>query len=216
MKHLLTLLALALLMITGCKKETDTDPAPPPPGPVTLTDIDGNIYPTVKIGNQIWMAENLRVTRTPSGAALTLYAPNNDEAQVAVYGRLYHFADALAAVPAGWHLPTKEEWETLITSQGGAATAGAKLKHTDFSTAAGDANAGNNLSGMGIRGAGYRIISPVGGTNFFAFRAYTGFWTTNDVGGVSKTVYTLGVARVNVAEETYSPLMGFSVRLVKN
>jgi uncharacterized protein (TIGR02145 family) len=103
----------------------------------TVTDIDGNIYKTVMIGNQEWMAENLRVTRyrngTPipglvdirewSGAQIGLssdYAFIPDDK----YGRLYNWwaveerKNHLLA-PKGWHIPSAEEWQTLINSVGG-------------------------------------------------------------------------------------------------
>jgi uncharacterized protein (TIGR02145 family) len=205
------LLLLLVMAFVGCKKETTT-PEPTPPVPITLTDIDGNVYPTVKIGTQVWMAENLRVTRTPAGALLNTFAPNSDNANITEYGRLYLWDDALAAVPAGWRLPSKADWDLLIAQLGGNASAGAKLKHTQFSTQPANGNGGTNESGFGVKGAGYRV--PPG--NIFAFRAYTGFWTSTDISATSKVVNTLGVDRINVAEEFYSPLLGFSVRYIKN
>jgi uncharacterized protein (TIGR02145 family) len=77
----------------------------------TFTDArDGKVYKWVKIGNQIWMAENLAYLPV-SGS----YAYNNNEANVPIYGRLYTRIAALTAAPVGWHLPSIAEWETLIS-----------------------------------------------------------------------------------------------------
>jgi uncharacterized protein (TIGR02145 family) len=54
-----------------------------------LTDIDGNTYAIVKIGEQLWMRENLRVTHTPDGMPITGYSYGNNENNVDIYGRLY-------------------------------------------------------------------------------------------------------------------------------
>jgi len=55
----------------------------------TVTDIDGNVYKIIKIGDQWWMAENLRVTHDSRGNVITSYVYNNNENMAAVYGRLY-------------------------------------------------------------------------------------------------------------------------------
>ena len=109
----------------------------PCPGAATVTDIDGNVYNTVHIGDQCWMRENLRVTRYEDGNIIPnygysydfpcRYAPNNDDSQVPVYGYLYNWPAAMGgavssdavpsgvqgACPNGWHLPSEEEWATL-------------------------------------------------------------------------------------------------------
>ena len=89
----------------------------------TVTDVDGNVYPTVKIGNQIWMAENLKVTHFRNGDPIPNHTddaewdtPNsawcaydNETSNVEIYGRLYNwFAvnDSRGLAPEGWHVPT--------------------------------------------------------------------------------------------------------------
>ena len=100
----------------------------------SVTDIDGNVYQTIKIGDQWWMMENLKVTHYRNGdpiphvtdqwAWVLLYEPptgafcdyDNNPANVATYGRLYNWyavADSRNIAPAGWHVPTDAEWKQL-------------------------------------------------------------------------------------------------------
>jgi uncharacterized protein (TIGR02145 family) len=93
-----------------------------------LTDIDGNTYKTVRIGKQIWMAKNLRVTRNPEGNPVESYCFGDGEHNCTRYGRLYPFMAAFKACLRGWHLPSRAERQTLIDLLGGEETAGEKLK----------------------------------------------------------------------------------------
>jgi uncharacterized protein (TIGR02145 family) len=124
----------------------------------TVKDIDGNVYKTVKIGTQVWMAENLKTTKYNDGtvipnmtdnttwAALTTGAYsdyNNTPANSATYGRLYNWytLDNNARTkmtsnggknvcPTGWHAPSDAEWTTLTAYLEGERVAGGKLKET--------------------------------------------------------------------------------------
>ncbi len=73
---------------------------------------DGQVYPTVQIGNQVWMTKNLAYKSQGS------FAYKNDEKNVAKYGRLYLFESLKNAVPKGWHVATDEEWQTLEKNLG--------------------------------------------------------------------------------------------------
>ena len=110
----------------------------------TVTDIDGNIYHTVTIGEQTWMSEDLKTTRYRNGDSIGTTRPatldirnesapkyqwayNGDEKNVAVYGRLYTWfavTDNRKICPTGWHIPTKNEFETLLSNIGGKGIAG--------------------------------------------------------------------------------------------
>lgn len=97
----------------------------------TITDFDGNIYNTVKIGNQVWMAENLKVTHYRNGERITSgHSPKewnslkigaycdyaDDVNNVDTYGRLYNWhavSDIRNLAPEGWHVPSDEEWLEL-------------------------------------------------------------------------------------------------------
>jgi uncharacterized protein (TIGR02145 family) len=112
-----------------------------------MIDIDGNIYPTVKIGDQEWMAENLKVTHYRNGdpipnvtvgadwAALTTGArcfyDNDSATNNPVYGSMYNWyavGDSRNLCSAGWHVPSDAEWITLTTYLGGESVAGTKTK----------------------------------------------------------------------------------------
>ena len=100
-----------------------------------VTDIDGNVYKTVKLGNQVWMAENLRTTRYADGRKIPLgttesfdvayrYYPDDNSANVADYGYLYNWPAVMngsasssanpsgvqGICPDGWHVPSNAEW----------------------------------------------------------------------------------------------------------
>ncbi len=88
--------------VTQSSSDTFTDPR------------DGKTYRTVKIGDQVWMAENLNYD---AGSGSGCY--NDDTSNCNIYGRLYTWEAAKLAIPKGWHLPSKEEYEMLLESLGG-------------------------------------------------------------------------------------------------
>jgi uncharacterized protein (TIGR02145 family) len=77
------------------------------------TDADGNRYRIVKLGSQVWLAENLRAEHSPTGDRLASFALDDDPGNIAIYGRLYPWTSAQRTCPAGWHLPSDQEWTAL-------------------------------------------------------------------------------------------------------
>ena len=107
-------------------------------GSYIVTDIDGNQYGTVQIGEQCWMAQNLRTTKFADGTSISLgsssssttayrYYPNNSSNNVSSYGYLYNWSAVMhgfgssdanpsnvqGICPNGWHIPSNAEWEQL-------------------------------------------------------------------------------------------------------
>jgi len=98
-----------------------------------VSDIDGNTYKTIRIGDQWWMAENLKVTQLNDGGEIEIieedtvwanledkyseiaycYYNNNENGEKDIYGALYTYAAAQKVCPTNWHLPSREEWEVL-------------------------------------------------------------------------------------------------------
>jgi uncharacterized protein (TIGR02145 family) len=128
--------------------KSDAAETPTAPASQTATDIDGNVYKTVTIGNQVWMAEDLRTTRYRNGDSIGTTTPARldiggesapkyqwayagDEGNVATYGRLYTWhvvTDPRGLAPSGWHVPTDAEWRALCDYLGGPDAVGGKLK----------------------------------------------------------------------------------------
>lgn len=110
-------------------------------------DRDRQVYKTVKIGTQTWMAENLNY-RTGNS-----YCHDDSATYCEKYGRYYTWASANTSCPNNWHLPTKEEFETLFSTVGGQSSAGIELK-----TINGWKFDGNGLDNYGFSGypAGWR------------------------------------------------------------
>ena len=112
---------------------------------------NGKSYKTVKIGKQTWMAQNLNYKMDDS------FCYDNRAVNCAKYGSLYEWADAMNACPAGWHLPTKAEWDTLISNAGGALLAGKMLKSKRGWKSLKGKNFGNGTDAFGFSAlpAGY-------------------------------------------------------------
>ena len=118
----------------------------------TISDIDGNVYHTVKIGDQIWMVENLKTTKYSDGTSIPRVTSRNTWANKTtgafcdynfgnyyawsidydlIYGHLYNWysvVDSRKLAPIGWHVPSDAEWTKLTEYLGGDSIAGAKLK----------------------------------------------------------------------------------------
>jgi uncharacterized protein (TIGR02145 family) len=208
----------------------------------TVIDIDGNVYKTVQIGDQLWMAENLKVTRFSNGDAipnvtsrfewdtLTTCAYSNydnDEGNAAIYGRLYNLCavtDNRNIAPEGWHISTDSEWKELEMylgmSQSEADRAGdrgtnegGKLKETGTTHWLHINRGATNEGGFTALPAGERSHGY-----FQGLELYTGFWCLG-VENVNQTV-----ARFIEYDKYYisrsRPVTlnryGFSVRCIKD
>jgi uncharacterized protein (TIGR02145 family) len=131
---------------------------------------DGQKYRAVKIGNQIWMAENLNYNTNDSKCY------DNLESNCKKYGRLYNWNTAKKSCPSGWHLPSKAEWDALSGSMGGKETEGKHLKaKSDWDNRGG----GKDTYGFSAMPGGY------GGSNggFGSAGEHGSWWISTEYNG---------------------------------
>jgi len=130
-------------------------------------DASGQTYKTVKIGTQTWMAENLNVETEGS------WCYEDKELNCQKYGRLYNWDAAKSACPAGWHLPSKGEFEALFVAVGGKDVAGMKLKSTSDWNENGN---GDDIFGFSALPAGSRFSYG----HYFAEGNSANFWISSE------------------------------------
>ncbi len=213
----------------------------PCPGMPTMTDIDGNRYNTVLIGDQCWMRENLKVTHYPNGDAIpyitsedawnALVGNNTDDAYSyydnnpnGEYGGLYNYAAAIGdnwerdnaegqgICPDGWHLPTDEEWVVLTNSLGGGVVAGGKMKEVGTAHWNAPNRGATNESGFTALPGGNR-------TDYGTFSSVGlfGYWWSATEFGSSYGLYRyLHFDLPDMSRDNCGKSNGFSVRCVHN
>jgi uncharacterized protein (TIGR02145 family) len=236
-------MALFLIFTSSCKKDNDNSTLYDPTNSEetngkttavfntgvtygTLTDQDGNVYKTVTIGTQIWMAENLRTTKYNDGTAIpnVIYKDewsnlrtgayvnyeNSISAEfIATCGRLYNWyaVNTGKLAPKGWHVPTDAEWTTLINFLGGKYAAG-KLKETGtthwktFNTGA------TNETGFTALPGGYYGFYDI---------LHSGYWwSATEQNATSAWSYYMYNNTTILETYNYSKGAGFSVRCVRD
>ena len=197
----------------------------------TVTDIDGNLYYTVKIGDQWWMLENLKVTQYRNGDPIPNVTDNgqwgslstgaycnynNDESKVAIYGRLYNwFAvnDSRNIAPEGWHVPSDAEWQTLIDYLGGNSHSGGKMKDTGLDYWLSPNEGATNEGNFTALPSGYRYPD---GSQYYGLKYQAHFWSTTE--SITGNAWTRYLLYNNIASYRYTSWKenGFSVRCVKD
>jgi len=145
----------------------------------TVTDVDGNTYPTIKIGDQTWMKENLRVTKAPDGTPLQRYCYNDNASNCDKYGGLYTWDSAMSGsapqgiCPDGWQVPNTADWQKLVKNFSGG-TAGRELKiggSASFDALfGGSRNAGGVYSSEGQMASFWSSVSDAGDAKFAGYR----------------------------------------------
>ncbi|OFX36233.1 MAG: hypothetical protein A2X08_11435 [Bacteroidetes bacterium GWA2_32_17] len=178
------IIILGTILTTNCKKDKNKND--------TVTDIDGNVYHIVTIGNQEWLVENLKTTKYRNGdpiqnvtvdtswsnlsaGAYSNY--NNNSSYADTYGHLYNWYavnDSRKIAPDGWHVATDSEWNTLYTYLGGGNAARDKLKESGTAHWP-SGNTGNNNSGFTALPGGDRDMD---GT-FKGVGLYSVFWSSS-------------------------------------
>lgn len=185
----------------------------------TVNDVEGNTYRTIGIGGQIWMGENLKTTKYRNGDIIgttpqaTLDISNEiepkyqwaflgDETNVNNYGRLYTFytaTDNRGVCPIGWHVPSVEEWITLINFAGGYLDAGGKLKGFGTTYWNSPNTGASDYYGFNALPGGYRAPT------YFAALKSTAFFLTSTLNSYQ------GNYRIQLSSSSQSILTGYSV-----
>ena len=227
-----------LFCFMSCKKEDSvTEPTPTPViATDTVSDTEGNIYKTVQIGNQWWMAENLKSAKYRNGDPIPHVSDNtawavlstpaycwyqNDKAGYGtVYGALYNWYTVDAAsngnrniCPAGWHIPSEAEWTTLTTCLGGLSVAGGKMKEAGTSHWSAPNTGATNTSGFTALPGGYRGYTT---GEFGNIGSFAHWWSSTQEDAAlawGEGLFTLD----NPADHSTSVKKnGFSIRCVKD
>jgi uncharacterized protein (TIGR02145 family) len=198
------------------------------------TDADNYNYPVVEIGTQVWMSENLKTSKYRNGNLIATTNPSTldvsgesspkyqwanagNESNVALYGRLYTWyavTDVRNVCPAGWHVPSAEEFTALTNYLGSAA--GSKLKEAG-TVHWRSPNTGTNESGFTALPAGRR---DTGGGFLDLLHGLANWWSTDEYGPLYPD-YGSACLRVDydlsyVLREGYHKTLGCSVRCVKD
>jgi uncharacterized protein (TIGR02145 family) len=228
------------LIFSGCSGDTLLDSVS---NGETVTDIDGNVYQTIKIGNQWWMMENLKVTHYRNGDPIPNVTDQstwtslstgayceykNDADNVTTYGRLYNWYavnNSQIVAPEGWHVPTDDEWKQLEIflgmTQAEADRAGwrgtdeaGKLKEADTTHWRLPNVSATNESGFTALPGGFRDPS----TGHFAdLQHSTHFWSSTEHDNSFAWTRSLYSDHADIGRyHLHSKQYGFSIRCVKD
>lgn len=208
------------------------------PGMPTVTDVDGNVYHTILVGNQCWMRENLRTTHYADYTAISqdvamtdyiasYYQPDVEESEISLYGLQYNwFAvdnDAQNLCPEGWHVPTQAEWMQLhhyVASKdeyrcGSGANSISKSLAVDYEwhpssspCDAGDTTTVHNVTGFSAFPAGCYPNNNVGITAYF--------WTSTESDVERAVARYINYSTPNFSESNLRKTYGASIRCLKD
>lgn len=187
---------------------------------------DNQRYKIIKIGNQVWMAENLRVAKFNDGGAIALVTDNqewsnlkmsgycwynNEEAKDKVRnGALYNWYSVNTGklCPSGWQVPTDAEWTTLINYLGGMTGFGGKLKESGTINWLSPNTGASNESGFTALPGGYRFKDG----SFLEISSYGLWWSATGVGATSAWDRYLYFNSANISRSSLNKKLGLSVR----
>ena len=194
-----------------------------------ITDVrDGKLYNTVLIGSQCWMAQNINIGTLIShthnqkdNGIFEKYCYDGDESNCDTHGGLYQWWEAMqyseewgaqGICPAGWHLPTLVEFDTLAEYLGGISIAGGKMKETGLAHWKSPNTGATNSSGFTALPGG----KMYDGYSDFTKVAY--FWTSEKLEiEVDVSIFSVSYDSEHAKDDVIAPPdKGYSVRCVKN
>ncbi|MFT5053750.1 MAG: hypothetical protein ACI97X_000770 [Oceanospirillaceae bacterium] len=195
----------------------------------TVTDIDGNTYNVVRIGNQCWIDKNLTTTRFKDGTTIQNITDDTDWSNASspawcnyensssngsTYGKLYNWdaiGNSSGICPDGWHVATQEEWQNLIAISAalGSGTGGA-LKSLDFWN---QPNEGaTNETGFSAIPSGVRRADAL----FEGRLSHTSFWSSTQDGSANAMSYGMWENGSFTIEASQDKTRGQACRCVKD
>lgn len=242
-KSIIIFSSLVLCLFLSCSDDSDNPATPNDDRTETITDIDGNVYEIVKIGDQWWMAENLKVTHYRNGDAVPnvtddsewgdlttgAYCVYNDESSNnSIYGLLYNWyaiADGRNIAPEGWHVPTDAEWQELEMALGMSLTdadasgsrgtnEGSKLADNSDLWESGSLENDAEFGSSGFAALPGGYCDYTGQFGYLGFRGY--YWTLTDVNVATSWLRALDCYESDIDRVQYNKRYGLSVRCVKD
>jgi uncharacterized protein (TIGR02145 family) len=192
----------------------------------TITDTVGNIYKTVQIGKQIWLAENLKTTKLNDGSPIPFVSDIKDWSNLSTPGYCYYENDQVKfggifgvlynwfavntgkLCPDGWHVPTDSDWKMLTSFLGGKITAGNKLKEEGNTHWIWPNSGATNETGWTALPGGRRNSGGV----FSSVGEWSYFWSSTPVAENKAWYYGIGNSDGTIDRYTYRKKSGFSVR----
>jgi len=188
---------------------------------------DGRTYKTLTINGKEWMAENLAylpAVSPPTEESLTApyyyvydylgtsVAAAKQQANYTTYGVLYNWPAAKAACPAGWHLPTDDEWTALTTFLGGQSVAGGKMKEAGTAQWLSPNTGATNESGFSALPGGYRYNNGV----FYNIGINGFWWSSTEHSTIDAWRRALGYSYSHISRNYSGLEYGISVRCVRD
>lgn len=243
--YLLIVFGFLFSFLSSCDNSS-TETPPDDNGTVTerVTDIEGNVYRTVKIGTQVWMVENLQTTKFNDGTEIPTVASWNFPTTPVycwydiynlsklLHGALYNWyaVNTGKLAPAGWHVPTDADWTTLenYLMENGYNYDGTNTENK-YAKAMASSSLWTNSMFIGVPGnidfTTYRNKSgftayPAGARDpngpYLEFGSTAYWWSSTEDTQITALTRSIEYNAGGVIRERYSKSYGFSVRCVKN
>jgi uncharacterized protein (TIGR02145 family) len=196
----------------------------------SMKDIEGNVYKTVTLGTQVWMAENLKTTKYNDGTEIPVITENDSWAKLTtpgyswynndskeykkIYGALYNWyvVNTNKLCPVGWHVSTDAEWNTLAIFLQGGNEVGGKLKEKGTKHWKIPNEGATNESGFTALPGGYRSFE--GAFNYIGITGY--WWSSTEYNESSVLFWNLRYKSGGTFKYRSEKNCGFSVRCIRD
>ena len=221
------LLVVLIISLLGCNKDEIVVPS-------LVTDIDGNTYQIINIGNQKWLNKNLKTTNYKDGTPITLVTNANEWANLTSeayswydndantykkdYGALYNWyaVNTGKLCPTGWHVPSVTEWTVLTDYLSGESVAGGKLKDTGLTHWESPNEGATNETQFSALPGGSRVSDAIQKGNFNLIGQNGYWWSSNQSSADNAWFRVMYSFNASVLRYEAEKKHGFSVRCLKD